>query len=411
MKFIENVKKEKYEAFVQSHKKSHFLQSYAWGEFAQENKGMKPFYLGLENDDGNLVATCLLLQKKLPLGYSYFYAPRGYVTDFRNFSIVEEFTMYIKNFAKEKKGIYFKIDPDIKLHTIDKDAKKIDGENNLEVVRFLKKIGFKHLPLTYYFETEQPRFTFRINLKGKNENEVQNNYSKTALRFIKKAEEYATVVSIGDENDIKDFSNLMIMTEQRQNFYSHDEKYYRNFYKHFSKNNNVDIMIAKIDIKKTISMLEKKIKEIESSKNINEVTLNNKKSELEFFKKRENNDIQLISSYYTVYYGNKAWYLYGANDMDYKMTYANYKLFNYQIMNAVKREVEIFDEFGTIGIPSSTKKIAGLHEFKKKFGGEYIEFVGEFDYPIRKFLYIAFTKLVNIKRRIVKLKNRKNVRR
>ena len=168
-------------------------------------------------------------------------------------------------------------------------------------------------------------------------------------------------------------------------------------------------MIAKIDIKKTISMLESKIKEIEESKSINEVTLNNKKEELNFFKKRKNLEMPIISSYYTVFYGDKAWYLYGANDMDYKMTYANYKLFNFQIMEAVKRGISIFDEFGTVGIPSSTKKVAGLHEFKKKFGGEYTEFVGEFDYPTRKILYFVFTKLVKIKRNIEKIKNRKNV--
>ena len=38
MKLIENVTKEEYENFVKNHKKSHFLQSYAWGEFAKKEK-------------------------------------------------------------------------------------------------------------------------------------------------------------------------------------------------------------------------------------------------------------------------------------------------------------------------------------------------------------------------------------
>ena len=410
MKFIENIEKDKYEEFVSNHPKSHFLQSYAWGEFAKDAKKMTPHFVGLTNDKNKLVATCLLLEKKLPLGYSYFYASRGYVIDFKDFELVKELTDNIKEYVKKRKGIYFKIDPDIKLHTIDKDAKEIEGENNKDVVKFLKSIGFKHLPLTYYFESEQPRFTFRVDLKDKTFDEVRNNYSKTANRFIKKSEDYEILLSKGKEDDVKAFSDLMIMTEKRQNFYSHDEKYYKKFYKYFSKDHNVDIMMAKIDIDKTIKKLENKIKEMENAKEINEVGLANKKEELEFFKSKKGLKDPLISSYYTVYYGNKAWYLYGANDMDYKMTYANYKLFNYQIEEAVNRKKEIFDEFGTIGIPDSQEKTAGLHEFKKKFGGEYTEFVGEFDYPTRKFLYFVFTKLVSIRRRRVKRKNRKSVR-
>ena len=408
MKFVEKIDKNKYEEFVTNHKKSHFLQSYAWGQFAKDAKKMNPHYVGLVDDKDNLVATCLLLEKKLPLGYTYFYASRGYVIDFNNHELVKELTDNIASYVKKRKGIYFKIDPDIKLHTIDKDAKEIDGENNKEVVKYLKSIGFKHLPLTYYFESEQPRFTFRVDI-NKPIDEVRKNYSKTANRFIKKAEDYKVDVKTGTEKDIKAFSDLMIMTEKRQNFYSHDETYYKKFYKYFSENKNVDVMMATIDIKKTISKLENKIKELENAKEINEVTLNNKKEELAFFKERVNLDNPLISSYFTVYYGNKSWYLYGANDMDYKMTYANYKLFDYQISKAVEHKKEIFDEFGTIGDPTSTKKVAGLHEFKKKFGGEYTEFVGEFDYPTRKLTYFFFTKLVSIRRHIVKLKNRKSV--
>ena len=409
MQFIENIEKDRYEEFVSNHHKSHFLQSYAWGEFAKEAKHMNPHYVGLLDDNNKLVATCLLLEKRLPLGYTYFYASRGYVIDFKDFKLVKELTDNIKEYVKKRKGIYFKIDPDIKLHTIDKDAKEIEGEDNKDVVEYLKKIGFKHLPLTYYFESEQPRFTFRVDLKDKSFEEVKNNYSKTANRFIKKAEDYEILLSKGNEDDVKSFSDLMIMTEKRQNFYSHDEKYYRLFYKYFSENKNVDIMMARIDIDKTIEKIEAKIKEMENAKEINEVGLTNKKEELEFFKSKKELDKPLISSYYTVYYGNKSWYLYGANDMDYKCTYANYKLFNYQIEEAVKRKKEVFDEFGTIGEPDSTKKVAGLHEFKKKFGGEYTEFVGEFDYPTRKIMYFIFTKLVSIRRKIVKLKNRKSV--
>ena len=93
MKFIDNVEKKEYEKFVSNHKtKSHFLQSYSWGDFCKENKHNIPYYVGLIDDKKKLVATALLLERKLPLGYSYFYSPRGFVCDYNNKDVIEELT-------------------------------------------------------------------------------------------------------------------------------------------------------------------------------------------------------------------------------------------------------------------------------------------------------------------------------
>ena len=98
MKFIEDIPKEKYEKFVKNHKKSHFLQSYAWGEFSKKEKNLIPHYVGLEDDKQNLVATALLLEKKLPLNLCYFYAPRGFILDYSNEEILKEFTTKLKDY-------------------------------------------------------------------------------------------------------------------------------------------------------------------------------------------------------------------------------------------------------------------------------------------------------------------------
>jgi len=118
MEFIENVEKEEYSKFVQNHKYSHFLKSYEWAEVSKL-KGWIPFCVGLK-ENNKLIATALLLKKKLPFGYSYFYIPRGYTIDYSNYNLIEEFTKEINKFIKKNKSLFFKIDPDIKLHTIDK---------------------------------------------------------------------------------------------------------------------------------------------------------------------------------------------------------------------------------------------------------------------------------------------------
>ena len=46
---------------------------------------------------------------------------------------------------------------------------------------------------------------------------------------------------------------------------------------------------------------------------------------------------------------------------------------------------------------------------KKKFGGNYIEFLGEWDYVINKFMYMIFTKLVPIYRNLVRKRSKKEL--
>ena len=59
MEFVENIKIEEYEEFVKNNSKSHFMQSYYWGD-VMKAKNYTPYYVGLKDND-KLVATALLL--------------------------------------------------------------------------------------------------------------------------------------------------------------------------------------------------------------------------------------------------------------------------------------------------------------------------------------------------------------
>ena len=397
MKFITEIKKEEYEKFVTNHKMSHFLHSYAWGEISKI-RGLIPHYVGIK-DKNKLIATALLLQKKLPGGYSYFYIPRGFCLDYDNKDLIEFMTNNIKDYTKKYKSIFFEIDPDIKLHTIDKNGNKIDGENNYKLVDNLKKLGYHHKKLTYFFESNQPRFTFRVDTSC-NEEEIQARYSKSVRRWIKIANKYGVKTFIGDKSNIKDFVRLMKQTEKRQKFFSHDYDFYPKFYDIMNKYNAVNIFLAKVNINNIINTLEEDLKKDESRKEKLTRLIEHYKS------LKINGNEQIVSSYITVNYGNKSWYLYGANDMDFKDTYANFKLFDHQIIHAHELGKDILDEFGTVGKPESKKSGASLHEFKQKFGGEYLEFIGEFDYITNPFMYfILFKTLIPLYRKIRKIIN------
>lgn len=418
MNFIENIEKEKYEKFVKNHPKSHFLQSYAWGEFAKEEKNLTPHYVGLENDKHQLVAATLLLEKHLPLGYCYLYAPRGYVIDFKDFELLKTFTEEIKKYAKKRKAIFVKIDPDIIYHEEDCNQEIIIDKDD-QAYQSLKKLGYRHLGFTKNFETMQPRYTFRIDFTKPWE-EVEKNFSKTTKQRIKKAEDLLVDVEIGTEKDIQTFYQLMILTETRKDFVTHNEKYYQSLYKIWNQDNECNLFLGSVDldkiIKKQTELKQEILKELTKYEHENlSKSEKSKKNELEKRKDKLETDIIkyqqaqreygtniTLSAHFIIEYGDKAWVLYAGNHNILTDTYTNYKTYEQHIKYYYDKKIKTYDQFGTIGDLRKENPLLGLHEFKKKFGGNYIEFTGEFDLVLNKPMYFIFTKLVPLYRKLIK---------
>lgn len=423
MKFVTDIPKEKYDTFVRCHEsKSHFLQSYAWGILSKKSRGLTPYYVGMINDKNELVASALLLKKTLPFGFSYFYSPRGYVIDFFNHRLVNDFTKEIIKFIKKQKAIFLKIDPDLIWREENYKGEELPAKYNCqEVFENLKKIGFKHLGFTKNFETMQPRYTFRIDMNNSLE-EIENNFSKTTKQRIKKANSLNTKVRIGTSDDIEVFNDLMTITENRKDFISHDLDFYKSLYQIYNEDNKFNIFIGSINLDEIIKKYEKELNEYE--KELNELpkenlskSQNNKKKELtreidshqraldEYKKdKEEYGDEVVLNAHGIIEYGEKAWVLYAGNHNILTSTYSNYKTYHEHIKYCHEKGIKMYDQFGTIGDLRKDNPRLGLHEFKKKFGGNYVEFIGEFDYVTNHFMYFCFTKLVPLYRNLVKTK-------
>lgn len=427
MKLVK-LEKDKYDSFVRNNKyKSHFLQSASWAELCKEKRGLKPYCLGLVEDNKILAAT-LLLKKNLPLGLCYLYSPRGYVIDFNDFKLLDKFTEELVKFAKEQKAIYLKLDPDI----IWKRENYL-GEVTLEeakdqkIFKELKRLGYKHLGFTKNFETMQPRYTFRVDLNQDLET-IESHFSKTTKQRIQKSLKLQTEVEIGTEKDLPTFYHLMMLTESRKDFVSYKIDYYKTLYKLFNENDKATLFLGKVNLEKTLKVLNDELKEV--TEKINELpkenlskSNKNKLKELERQRdktteeiekyekyKQEYGNVITLSAHMILEYGDKAWVLYAGNHNILTETYVNYNTYYEHLKFCKERGLKIYDQFGTIGDLSKDNPRLGLHEFKKKFGGDYIEFMGEFDYVIKPVYYFLFTKLVPIYRNIVKKKNKKELK-
>lgn len=425
---LKTIDKEEYDNYVRNHQyKSHFLQSLSWGEFAKVKKNLTPHYLGLTTEDNQLVAATLLLEKHLPMNMCYLYAPRGFVIDFNKKELLKTMTKKVVEFAKTRKAIFVKIDPDIirKSYDYQNEEQKLNYDPEV-IFDNIKKAGFKHLGFTKNFETSQPRYSFRINLEQSLE-DIENHLSKTTKQRIAKSEKLETEVVIGTKNDIKEFYHLMTLTESRKDFISYNEDYYETLYEIFNgnKNSKATLLLGKINFNKTIKSLEKNLKRIVDQISILPIDNLSKsaKTKLEELRKQKENTQSEINKYkdyakqygneitlsahMIIEYGDKAWVLYAGNHNILSETYVNYHTYYEHLRYCKSRGLKIYDQFGTIGDLREDNPLFGLHEFKRKFGGDYVEFLGEWDYVINPVMYFVFTKLVPIYRNIIKKRSKK----
>lgn len=417
MKFITNISAEEYEDFVLNNSKSHFMQSHYFGEIMRY-KNFIPYLVGLKDGD-KLVATALLLKKKLIGNYCYFYCPRGYILDYNNYKLIHIFTNYIKKFAKKEKALFVKIDPDIKLHDLDSDG-NILGNSNEKLVDYLKMLGYKHKGFNTEFVNEQPRFTFRLNI-DKEMDEIYKNIHPTTRKILNKGNQYQLNLYKGSSNDIEKFYETMKDTAEREHLYLTPIEYYQNFYEILHQQNMSDLYIVEVDIHDLIITYEKNLEYLELElKNLDDPKYKNKdkqenlkkdlmikiekvKKEIDFIHTIKKEHI-ILSSIITVKYGDKVWTIHGGNSNILRELNSNYLLYYQIIKDAHEEGYKVVDFFGTSGIanPEKSNPIFGIHSFKKRFGGEYTEFIGEFDLIIHKFLYFSYKNLLPFYRKIKK---------
>ena len=407
MEFIENLKEKEFEEFVNKSKKGHFMQSYYWGNVSSF-KHFKPHYLGMKQD-GKLIATALLLEKHLISKYSFFYCPRGFVCDYQNKEILKEFSTFLKKYCKKKHGLFLRIDPDIPLQKLDSDGNILEPLN-YELVDTLKKMGFKHSGFNKNFENDQPRYTFRLDI-SKGIEDIRKNMHPTTRKIINRGNIYHLDIYKGTKEDIKDFYDTMIETAERENLVLSPIGYYENFYEKLHEQNMSDIYLVKVNIEKLKKNYEEKIKVIHEEIKLASVKDEKKNQEKvaiklkELNQQLEKNESELkelenitekemvLSAIITAKYQSKVWTIHGGNRTCLRYLNANYWLYYQIIEDAVKEGYQTVDFFGTTGEPEKDNTVYGIHLFKKRFGGEYMEFIGQFDYVIHPILYFGYRKV------------------
>lgn len=341
-----------YEEFVKSHPKGHFCQSEKW---AKLKDNWKSETLTVEDENGNIKGSMLVLIRKMPVvPYTMMYSPRGPVCDIHDADTIRALTVKARELAKKHNAYVMKIDPDVSIE-------------DKEFMDIMSDCGYKLQKTGKNFEGIQPKFVFRLNVDGKTEDEVFAMFHTENRRKIRIARDKMGVeVKIGTREDLPEFHKIMLETGLRDKFVIRSLDYFQKMYDVFAPE-NLRLYCAYLDGK-------------------------------------------MIAGTIAILYGDKVWYLYGASSNEHRKAMPNYLLQWEMIRWAIEEKCRIYDFRGVSGDISPDNPLYGLYRFKKRFNGDFVEFVGEYELPFKPFVGKIINKSlhlgIELRRRLFVLKGK-----
>lgn len=417
---LKPISNEELDSFVLNSSKSHFMQTSAWGEVAK-TRGYIPHSLGLFDND-KLVGSALLLEKKV-LSFSTFYCPRGFIADYNSKELLKEMIDNLKAFAKKNNGLYVKINPDLIIRKLDEDAKPISlDEYNYSLIDFFKENNGTFRGFTTKFsDSSAPRFTFRVDV-SKDKEEIFNSLHNTTKKILKENNPYHVIITKNDNNALNDFYGVMKETSIRKKMFIEPYDFFENFYNKLKEKDETDIYVAYVMVDELKKVFNNKLMDVDNE--IAEVSkrpdgpkkdnklkdLDQKKNKVLKLKKEVdelNEERIVLSSIITAKYGNKVWTIHGGNSDRLLFLNANYELYYHILLDSKDNGFNIVDFYGSEGVVDKNSPIYGIYLFKLRFGGDFDEFIGEFDFVVRPLINKIINSLLVYRR---KIKYRKSIK-
>ncbi len=361
-----------------------FLQTPAWGAVKREWRAES---LGWFDGD-SLVGAGLVLYRSVPrIGRSLAYLPEGPVLDWSSAGatgLLEPLVAYVrtqgafavrigptivwrrwgaeaikKAISDERVTRLSQVKPD----SIDPAATRLRGQ--------LRHLGWLPQHSDEGFAAGQPEFNFQLPLAGKTPDQLLAGMNQLWRRNIKKAEKVGVEVVRGGREDLAAFHELYLETAARDGFTGRPLSYFQTMW---------DALLAEDP------------------------------DRIRVYLARHEGDLVAATTWVRV--GTHAWYSYGASSNAKRDVRGSNAIQWRMIRDALEAGATVYDLRGiTEGLAADDPEI-GLIQFKVGTGGEAVQYLGEWDLPINRALYAAFTmyldraRYVGLAKKLVRLPTR-----
>ncbi|OLE22545.1 MAG: peptidoglycan bridge formation protein FemAB [Catenulispora sp. 13_1_20CM_3_70_7] len=383
---VRTLSREEHVAFVEKHATDKnaatsvsFLQCPSWGDLKTD---WRPESIGwIDEPSGTVVGAALVLYRDLPipqrekfpfLRRSLAYLPEGPVLDLTGAEAGTALKLLLAHLRK-RRAFTVKMGPQLvsrrwSAETLKKAIADSEGGVRLKdikadfedpaalrVIDRLRATGWSRRESEGSgFGDFQPRYVFQLPLvddagKQRALADVQKGFNQLWRRNIKKAEKNGVEVTLGGYDDLPEFHRLYEVTARRDRFTPRPLAYFQRMWK---------------------------VMESEDPRR------------LRLYLARHEGELLAATTLVTV--GDHAWYSYGAS-ADHKRDLRPSNAIQWRMLSdSHAAGCKVYDLRGISDTLDPQDHLFGLIQFKLGTGGQAVEYLGEWDYPLNPLLHRAF---------------------
>jgi lipid II:glycine glycyltransferase (peptidoglycan interpeptide bridge formation enzyme) len=350
-------------SFIRSRRSVSFLQTPAWATVKNEWRGES---IGWFEGD-TLRGAALVLYRQLPKLQRFLaYLPEGPDIDWSAGDLAAWLTPLAAH-LKSQGAFGIRMGPpvvvrrwnaatikaaiaDPVLTSLSDVPADVSDDAALAVRNTLTKLGWKELATEGGFSAGQPKFNFQIPLAGRTEDDVLTGMNQLWRRNIKKAAKLGVEVTVGGRDDLADFHRIYAETAERDHFTPRPLSYFERMW---------DALTAEESDRLVLYLAH--------------------------------HEGDLVAATTMVRVGEHAWYSYGASTTAKREVRGSNAIQWQMIRDALAAGATIYDMRGITETLDPDDSHVGLIQFKVGTGGEAVEYLGEWDLPLNRALYLGFT--------------------
>jgi lipid II:glycine glycyltransferase (peptidoglycan interpeptide bridge formation enzyme) len=343
-----------------------YLQAPAWGDVKADWRSES---VGWVDEGGELVGAGLVLYRQLPKLRRYLaYLPQGPVVDWFGEIAPAAWLDPLLTHLKGRGAFSVKIGPQVPLRRWHADTVKQaiaagnarrlrdvpadeTDQRAVDLVAALRAAGWRQGgDAEAGFGDFQPRYVFQVPVAGRTEAEVLAGCNQLWRRNVRKAEKAGVEVVAGTEADLPTFHELYQVTAAHQHFTPRPLSYFQRMFTALRAEDGDRVRL--------------------------------------YLGRHEG---EALAANIMIGMGRHVWYSYGGTALHKRELRASNAVQWRMMTDAMAGGAAVYDLRGIGDALSPDDHLFGLIQFKLGTGGDAVEYVGEWDYPLNKLLHRALT--------------------
>ena len=393
-------------SFSLNHAQNNFIQSADFARF-QRSRGQAVELFGVRCD-GELVAAGKLNFTTNRLGYTVCECAKGPLLDYGDTELVRAVVELLKKRAADRKAAELRISPNLAYVARDEDgAEHPEILDNRPLVAELAGMGFEHQGSEMNFANVNWMFIKTVDGIQDAEELIMSTSYRTR-KAIRKAEKNGVFLEQATLDTLDEFYDALSTAGDEKGFTYREREYYEQLLRTTSPE-FTKLMMAKIDIpayRKSITErleaesaaaaeLRREVEETGSKKKANRLKVvqdlmdSYERSLKDIERFPDSVGVATVAAIHFVCFGDEVVCVIGGTKQDYIYFNGATSLYWGMMLHALEKGYSRYNFYGTFGIEGQDEEGHGGYAFKKGFGGEVVQLLGDFVMPVRPFVFQA----------------------